>query len=418
LRRQEVVMQKLKAANLYRSELIPISGKLVERYNQCLEKLGFEKTKLKTFSIDGIGWSPEIAEEKKNLHYLNHGDANPHGIIISPLQKGKPVYVPTHTFDRDMMQHVFKNHGDKINDITRDCAICLEFDQNIDAFYEPLDILKYDNISISFSLINDLDKIQVEQLQLIETFKRGNNFIDEDIHEQLLESAIIHGDLRQRKLHLETLAFKTHSFFTKAFGGIYVLRDFISTIVVFEDDEAHKEAIKNTSYDVLIYHISQPELVDKLRDHLIIESNLEGVVNSPRYERIKKVMFFNELKETKHPIKDILNDKVLFRRYLNSIDAKALKRVNGVEIYLERLERSNAFKISDLVDESFYFALHKPHSSIDSKQIDLIWKLLINVAPKDVLFLYWYDKEQFYKTYGTWEDSFQDWVIETISNNI
>ena len=156
-------MQKLKAANLYQSELIPISGKLVERYNQCLLKLGFEPTKLKSFSIDGIGWSPEIAEEKKELHYLNHGEANPHGIIISPLQKGKPVYVPTHSFDREMMQLVFKMYGSQINDITRDCAICLDFDQDIDAFYEPLDILKYDAIYIRFHLINDLNKIQEEE---------------------------------------------------------------------------------------------------------------------------------------------------------------------------------------------------------------------------------------------------------------
>ena len=48
-------MQKLKAANLYRSDLIPISGKLVERYNKCLVKLGFSKTKLKSFSIDKKG---------------------------------------------------------------------------------------------------------------------------------------------------------------------------------------------------------------------------------------------------------------------------------------------------------------------------------------------------------------------------
>ena len=34
-------MQKLKQANLYRSELISISGKLIERYNKCLLKLGF-----------------------------------------------------------------------------------------------------------------------------------------------------------------------------------------------------------------------------------------------------------------------------------------------------------------------------------------------------------------------------------------
>ena len=90
----------------------------------------------------------------------------------------------------------------------------------------------------------------------------------------------------------------------------------------------------------------------------------------------------------------------------------------GVELYLERLERSNAYKIEDMVDQSMYFALHQPHSSLSTKHRDLIHKLLINIAPKDILFLYWYDKEQFYKSYETWDDSFRDWVIETISNNI
>ncbi|NNK83186.1 MAG: hypothetical protein HKO92_08675 [Flavobacteriaceae bacterium] len=411
-------MQKLKAANLYRSELILVNGKLAERYNRCLEKLGFKPTKLKAFSIDGIGWSPEIAEEKKNVHYLNHGDANPHAIIITPLQKGKPVYVPNHSFDRDMMKHVFKTYAKEINDITRDCAICLDFDQEIDRFYEPLDILKYNTITISFSLINNLDKIQKEQLELVEEFKSGTNFIDENIHVKLLESAKKHGDLRNRVLSLEPLKFKAESFYSKAFGGIYVLRDFISPIVVFEDEEAHKQAIKDTIHDVLIYHISQKELIEKLSDHLIITCNLIKEVKTLRYQRIKKFMFFKELKNTEHPIKDILEDKVFTRRYLNTIDVNALKRVTGVEIYLERLERSNTYKIHDLVDINMYHALHKPHSSLSAKHQDLIWKLLVNIAPLDVLFLYWYDKEQFYKTYENWDPSFQDWVIEEISNNI
>ena len=156
-------MQKLKQANLYRSELIPVSGKLVERYNKCLVKLGFTPTKLTSFFIDGVGYSPEIAEEKGSTMYLNNGEANPHAIIISPLQKGKPVYSPFHSFDKEMMQQVFRIHGDKINDITRDSAICLDFDQNIDAFYEPLDVLKYDKVSINFHLIDNLNKVQKEE---------------------------------------------------------------------------------------------------------------------------------------------------------------------------------------------------------------------------------------------------------------
>jgi hypothetical protein len=411
-------MQKLKAANLYRSELIPISGKLIERYNKCLIKLGFTKTKLKAFSIDGLGWSPEIAEEKVDLHYLNNGEANTHAIIISPLQKGKPVYVPFHSFDRDMMQEVFRVHSGKISDITKDCAICVDFDQNIDAFYEPLDILKYEKIRINFHLVNDLDKAQKEQLHLIETFKRENNFIDENLQEQLLESAKKYGDLRERNLSLEAINFTTDSFYTKAFGGIYVLRDFISPIIVFEQEKSYKEAIKDTVHDVLIYHISQPELIEKLRDHVIINYDLDEEIKTKRYERIKKYIFSQHLKKTQHPIKDILNDNVLFKSYLNKMEVEARKKVMSVERYLEKLEINNQYKIADIVDKKMFEALHSPHSSLQPKHQDLIWKLLVNVSPKDVLFLYWYDKEEFYKQFKTWEESMKDWVIETIRNNI
>ncbi|MDB9755658.1 hypothetical protein OAB20_05175 [Winogradskyella sp.] len=411
-------MNKLKQANLYRSELISVSGKLVERYNKCLKTLGFTETKLTSFSIDGVGWSPEVAEEKQDTQYLNHGDANPHGIIISPLQKGKPVYLPFHSFDREMMQHVFRTHGQKINDITRDSAICIDFDQDIDVFYEPLDILKYDDVSISFRLIDNLGEKQKEQLRLIDKFNNEHNFIDETIHKELLDSANTYGDLRDRDLSLHSLHYTTGSFFTRAFNGVYLLRDFIKPIVVFEDKEVYREAIKDAIHDVLIYHINQPELVDKLKDHIIIECNLESVIKTPNYDRIKKYELNQFLKETRHPIRDILTDKVLFKSYLNKIDINARKQVMGVELYLEKLERSNAFKVEDIVEQSLYFALHQPHSSLSTEHRDLIHKLLINIAPKDVLFLYWYDKEQFYKSYNAWNDSFKDWVIERISNNI
>ena len=126
----------------------------------------------------------------------------------------------------------------------------MDFDQHIDAFYEPLDILKYDKVTISFNLINDLDKIQEEQRKLVEKFNSDNNFIDETIHEQLLESAKTHGDLRNRELALEPIVFQTDSFFTKTFGGIYLLRDFIKTIVVFEDKEAHKKFMQWIVYNL------------------------------------------------------------------------------------------------------------------------------------------------------------------------
>lgn len=410
-------MQKLKEANLYRSELIPISGKLVARYNQCLLKLGFTETKLASFTIDGIGWSPEIAEEKSDANYLNNGEANPHCILITPLQKGLPVYNPFHSYDREVMKLVFHKHGDKINNITRDSAICVDFDQNIDVFYDPLDVLRYKDITVKFRLINDLDKAKKEQLALVNLFNKDNNFIDETIHQQLLASAKKYGDLRERDLNLEPVSFSTDSFYTKAFGGIYVLRDFILPMLVFESQETYKEAIEDTMHDVLMYHISHPELMEKLRNHSIAEFDLDEKMTMKRYERIKKYVFSKLVKEAKHPIKDILDDKMLFKGYLNKLELNARKKVMGVERYLEKIQVNKDYKIEDIVDSEVYFALHNPHSSLKPNHQDLIWKLLVNVAPKDILFLYWYDKEEFYKQYKTWDDSMKDWVINTIKTN-
>lgn len=410
-------MQKLKEADLYKGELIPISGKLVERYNKCLVKLGFTETKLESFFIDGIGWSPEVAEEKGEIHYLNNGEANPHCIIITPLQKGLPVYNPFHSFDRELMKQVFKKHQKNIENITRDSAICVDFDQKIDVFYEPLDVLKYKDITVRFRLVDNLDRAQKEQLALIELFNTDNNFIDEDIHKKLLDSANTYGDLRERIIDIKDLTFSVDSFFTEAFGGIFVIKSFLSPILVFQDIDAYKEAIKDTSHDVLMYHIEHKELVEKLRSHLIIEFDLNSDITKRRHERIKKFLLSEHLENTTHEIEDILEDPVLFKSYLNKIDINSRKKVMSIDRYLEKKSTGVFVKIEDIVDEEVHVALHSPHSSLKPSEQDLIWKLLVSISSKDVLFLYWYDKEEFYKKYQNWNDSMKDWVIQTIKNN-
>jgi len=410
-------VQKLKEADLYQSELVQVSGKLVDRYNECLDRLGFSKTELTAFSIDGIGWSPEVAREKDDVHYLNNGEANSHGIIVTPKQKGLPIYVPFHSFDKDLMKLVFKTYQDEISDITRDSAIYLDFDQKIDVFYEPLDVLKYQDVTIHFHLINDLNEAQKEQAELIEYFERGHNFIDEDIQKKLLESAKKYGDLRERTLELEELHYTTDSFYTRAFGGMYLLRDFVSPILVFEKEESYKEAVQNRKKKIAIYHVFDDELVDRLHAHSITQYNLEKVVSESRYDRIKKYMLVKHLEETNHPIQEILESKSLFKSYLNKIDVKDRKKVMGIEIYLDKRREDPLVKMKEVVDHKLLYAMYAPHVSLKPDHQDLVWKLLVNISPKDILFTYWYDKEEFYKQYQTWDESMQDWVIQTIRNN-
>ena len=135
-------VKKLKEAGLFGGELVPISGSLAQRYNDCLAMIGVAPTSLTSFAIDAMGWSPEIAAEKQENYYLNIGEANTNAIIISPEQRYKPVHMPSHSFDRNLMEAVFEANNRVIRDITKDSAICVHIDQKIDAFYEPFDLLR------------------------------------------------------------------------------------------------------------------------------------------------------------------------------------------------------------------------------------------------------------------------------------
>lgn len=407
-------MEKLKAAGLYGGALVPLSGSLAKRYNGCLEMMGIAPTALSHFSIDAMGWSPEIAEEKKDNYYLNIGEANTNAIIISPAQNNKPVHMPSHSFDRDLLNAVFVAHEKPIRDITKDAAICVHLDQHIDTFYEAFDLLRYGKITVSFKILNNLDKKQEEQAKLIEKFNKGNAFLDREVHKELLASSRAFGDLRNRKLHLESFSLEVSSFHTRAFGGVFLLKDFIKPIMIFESKETFNQAIKNDTLDVLLFHIEHDEVLEVLKSHLILESNLKKSVKTPRYERIKNHIFSEYVKNPQQPFKEIFDSHFLFLKYLNELDVAIQKKITGVELYFQKLIIDKTLQREDYIDTPFYKALHQPHSSLEVDQKALIWKLISKIAPLDPVHLFWYDKALFYKTYTSWDETYKDWVIDCI----
>jgi hypothetical protein len=410
-------MEKLKAAGLIGGALAPVSGSLAERYNGCLAMLGVAPTKLKSFAVDAMGWSPEISEEKKEPYYLNLGEANSNAIIITPAQKDKPAHMPFHSFDRDIMRAIFAAYEREIRDITKDSALCVQLDQSIDSYYEPFDLLRYKKLSVSFKLLHDLDKNQREQQELVSLFHEGNNFIDRHIHDKLLESARNYGDLRHRKLDLEPITLTINSFYTKAFGGIFVLRNPGNDIIVFESLEMFEQAIKDSAHNVSLYHISHHELMAALVNQGIAVFDIKKAAKTKRYERIKKQLFVTQLKAIAHPLHEVLDSPFLFKKYLNDLDMETRKKIMSVELYNQRKIVERDLNMEDVVDLQYTQSLLEPEPSLDDEVRELIWQLLTKIAPIDPLHLYWYDKEQFYKAYAQWEPSYQEWVINCILKN-
>ena len=410
-------MEKLREAGLIGGELVPVSGSLAKRYNACLRMLGAKPTKLTSFSIDGMGWSPEVSEEKKEPYYLNIGEANSNAIIITPTQKDKPVHMPFHSFDRDIMTAIFAAYEREIRDITKDSAVCIHLDQDMDAYYEPFDLLRFKQISVSFKLLNELDRKKKEQEALIAEFEDGNNFIDRGIHNKILESARNYGDLRHRRLNLEPIKLPIKSFYTRAFGGIFVLRDWRNDIIVFESMEVFENAINDTVHDVSLFHISHNELMAALMNYQVTQFDIKRSAKTKRYQRIKEHLFVQELGDIDHPLSEILDSTFLFKKYLNGLDKETQKRIMSVELYNQRKIVERELKMDDVVDISYTKSLMEPHANLEEEPRELVWKLLTKICPTDPLHMYWYDKEQFYKTYSTWKPSYQEWVINCILEN-
>src|SRR4051812_28767781 len=145
-------MKALIKSGLYGGGLVSVATpELVRRYNACLEEIGQQPTKLTSFNIDAVGWSPEVADEKKNMEYLSLGAANRFAIILTPEQSGLPVYRPVHTFDRIAMEKVFRNAKAQIAALTADSALWLDFSQTLTKFVSPYDLLMIEWVNIRAS---------------------------------------------------------------------------------------------------------------------------------------------------------------------------------------------------------------------------------------------------------------------------
>ena len=112
-------MQRLLDFGLLQAGLVRLdTPALVGRYNQCLQSAGIQPVDCQSLTIDGAGWSPEVAKLMQNNFYLCHDLANPMAILISPEQFKKPVYFPTYSWMRRALRSLFDRSYREITDVT------------------------------------------------------------------------------------------------------------------------------------------------------------------------------------------------------------------------------------------------------------------------------------------------------------
>ncbi len=220
-------MKELIEAGLFGRGLVSIdSPVLVKRYNACLTDMGLQRTALTSFQIDRMGWSPEVAFEQGNDYYLSHGDANPLAIILTPEQATAPIYFPMHSFDWRLMDVWFRSHRLQIADLTRDTAIWLDIDQEVDLYQLPSDLSMVKEVIVRTATPIRLIERAIAQDNLVKTWLNDNEALfDEALMQKLEKTAAEDGDFRRRQLIVRNMQYgDVADFYSRAFGGVFVLR--------------------------------------------------------------------------------------------------------------------------------------------------------------------------------------------------
>lgn len=407
-------MKILVQTGLYGSGLLKItSPELINRYNNALEAMGLIKTSLKSFSIDMIGWSPEISEEMEDIFYLTHSLANPMAIILTIDQKNCPIYFPYHSFDRSMFEYLFEHFTMQIMDITTDEAIWIDIDNGTSHYKHPKDLLLVDSFDLFLETANQLIKGASEQKELIKQFLSDDNLWEHsESRNKIIDSGKNVGNLQKRQFTISDIRYSDiRMFFTEALGGVYILKSFNTSsnndLIITED----KKWSKNSKH---IHHIADKNIFELLLKGGYVEVNANHLIENPDILKRKKDLILSNL----------LINKSIEIDYFNLTGAQTKSYVNeyqdelpDVYFEIERLEkqlyRNSQININDISLE-LQCMIVIPNEALPQRFHGVLLRLMSHIDTTGIINFYRYNKRKFYDDFTSYNEQKKKFVTDFI----
>lgn len=411
-------MERLIEAGLFGQGLLPVSSpELVKRYNECLERLGLPPTGLSCFHIDGMGWSPEIASEKKDRLYLSAGIANPMAVILSPDQEGKPVYFPFNSYDSLLMQRYFEKFREEIASITASAGLAIEIDDDLTAYESPRDLLLVDYVIVRSSA-GLLSSGAEQQRQLVNRFMLSEDaWQDQALRRGIIESAKAYGDLRFRKVSIPDMRFDEMRFFyTGAFKGVFIFKHLAEEMSLVVLEEALLDAMRSRPSNVY-WACPGASLIGLLIEQQLADINLASYAEQPARLAKKRDYLVMDILSSGFPERELTS---LTEGQKRTLLVELGGNVPATLHELERLIRHLASGISvdpgELSTDLQALLLH-PKADLTLLEQEVVAQLIARLEPRDVLCLFRHDRSAFYDRYLTWPRPRREWAIQTIMSN-
>lgn len=201
--------------------LFLVKGHLADRYNQALEHCVKLSSPLTEFTIDRMGWSPQLAATLGE-DYLG-GDALRYAIILSPDQVSAPPVRRRFSYEAEVIEQVYLDARATLLSLVEYEPVVVEMDNGLVFCRTAGDILGINSVT---PRIDTPRATLVQSRTLLELgtgLSEKARLLDEQYIEQMLALATQVGDPRKRVLP-PALQIQVHSLWGEVAGTTYILR--------------------------------------------------------------------------------------------------------------------------------------------------------------------------------------------------
>jgi hypothetical protein len=207
--------------------LFPVDGELlVARYRAALEALGSNAGQRSRFHIDAAGYSPEIAADLADPHYLRSGVLHAHAVIVSAEQLRAPLIHPSLGYAADAYRQVTRKASQEIARIMLREPLLGEIRQaasHLTTTQQLADLSKFElHFRTPGGLVRGARKLEEMKAEFLESTQR---WLDDDFIHELKELARDVRDVGALPDHLVVSRHSLGLFYSPAFGGSYVLEE-------------------------------------------------------------------------------------------------------------------------------------------------------------------------------------------------
>lgn len=416
-------MQQLIDAGLYGNGLMTASAVEITRYKECLRDMGVldgvpaEKLEqieaLSFMQYDGDGWSPQVGAILGD-HYLSHGDANLMLIVLSPKQRDLPSYRPGTSFVRSLRRAWFDMHRPQVKFLTTRTALWLELENEVVYYADPRDLLMMNGVRVITHTPCRLMVKARQQQRLVHEYNAADDPFE--LHRLLIDIAALvdeAGNLAQQPVVIDDMQYSdVRNFFTRAFGGTFVLRPNGSGehALWTVDEVLAGQGVDSPSDREKLHWLEAQELVIYelawWKDHLhrlerIRESYLMDVL-----DQMEPELDWEELSEARR--------RAALSRHIDHV-AEEFHELSRV---IDAIRDDRELSIEDVPWHIRAFLAHpSEEAETDEGLRKVVWHLLTLICDcRMVVRLYRENKDLFFAQYIEWTPVRKSWARVSILN--